>query len=381
MKKIFLIIIIIIYCIFAPVSNVIYATEQTTQEELIQSQIQDMNINSIIDKAEKDTKNNIDFNTIFEESLQGKLSQNIIINTVGKILGTELKESLKMLVSILLIIIIYGLMKNISENLGNNQTGKIGHFVQIIILITALMEVYTHILQIIKETLETISSFTYMLLPLFISLSISTGNITAATGIQSVILVSINIITTFINQILIPIIIVATVIGIISNISDEVHMNRLSKYMKSTIIWILCIFLTIFTCVLSLESNLGQGIDQFTSKTTKTAVSTFVPVVGKILGDTVESVLGCTNIIKNAVGTLGVIGTIFIAATPLIRVGLTTLFIYLISGLAEIVADEKIVYVLEQMGDSCKVLLASITTVVIMLIIGFTITMKLGVPS
>ena len=51
MKKIFLI--IIIYCIFAPVSNVIYATEQTTQEELIQSQIQDMNINSIIDKAEK----------------------------------------------------------------------------------------------------------------------------------------------------------------------------------------------------------------------------------------------------------------------------------------------------------------------------------------
>ena len=380
MKKIFLII-IIIYCIFAPVSNVIYATEQTTQEELIQSQIQDMNINSIIDKAEKDTKNNIDFNTIFEESLQGKLSQNIIINTVGKILGTELKESLKMLVSILLIIIIYGLMKNISENLGNNQTGKIGHFVQIIILITALMEVYTHILQIVKETLETISSFTYMILPLFISLSISTGNITAATGIQSVILVSINIITTFINQILIPIIIVATVIGIISNISDEVHMNRLSKYMKSTIIWILCIFLTIFTCVLSLESNLGQGIDQFTSKTTKTAVSTFVPVVGKILGDTVESVLGCTNIIKNAVGTLGVIGTIFIAATPLIRVGLTTLFIYLISGLAEIVADEKIVYVLEQMGDSCKVLLASITTVVIMLIIGFTITMKLGVPS
>lgn len=379
MKKIFLI--IIIYCMFAPVSNVIYATEQTTQEELIQSQIQDMNINSIIDKAEKDTKNNIDFNTIFEESLQGKLSQNIIINTVGKILGTELKESLKMLVSILLIIIIYGLMKNISENLGNNQTGKIGHFVQIIILITALMEVYTHILQIVKETLETISSFTYMLLPLFISLSISTGNITAATGIQSVILVSINIITTFINQILIPIIIVATVIGIISNISDEVHMNRLSKYMKSTIIWILCIFLTIFTCVLSLESNLGQGIDQFTSKTTKTAVSTFVPVVGKILGDTVESVLGCTNIIKNAVGTLGVIGTIFIAATPLIRVGLTTLFIYLISGLAEIVADEKIVYVLEQMGDSCKVLLASITTVVIMLIIGFTITMKLGVPS
>lgn len=357
------------------------ATEPSTQAELIQSQVQELNIDKVITKAEKETGTDMELKEVFENSLQGKLDQNIITNIIGKILGTELQESLKMLASILLIIIIYGLMKTISENLGNHQTGKVGHFIQTIILITVLMKIYTQILQIVKGTLETISNFTYMLLPVFMSLSISTGNITTSTGVQSIILIAINIITTFINQILIPIIIVATVIGIISNISDEVHMNKLSKYMKSITIWLLCIFLTIFTCVLSLESNLGQGVDQFTSKTTKTAVSTFVPVVGKILGDTVESVLGCTNVIKNAVGTIGVVGIMVIAAVPLIRIGLTTIFIYLISGLAEIVADEKIVYVLEQMGDSCKVLLASVTTVVIMLIIGFSITMKIGVPT
>lgn len=379
MKKI-LIIATITYAI-ASQTQPIYAVEPSTQAELIQSQVQELNIDQIITQAEKETGVEVELKDVFENSLQGKLNQNLILNIIGKILGTELQESLKMLASILLIIIIYGLMKTISENLGNHQTGKIGHFIQTIILITVLMKIYTQILQIVKDTLETISNFTYMLLPLFMSLSISTGNITTTTGVQSIILIAINIITTFINQILIPIIIVATVIGIISNISDEVHMNKLSKYMKSTTIWLLCIFLTIFTCILSLETNLGQGVDQFTSKTTKTAVSTFVPVVGKILGDTVESVLGCTNIIKNAVGTIGVVGIIAIAAVPLIRIGITTMFIYLISGLAEIVADEKIVYVLEQMGDSYKVLLASVTTVVIMLIIGFTITMKIGIPT
>ena len=44
------------------------------------------------------------------------------------------------------------------------------------------------------------------------------------------------------------------------------------------------------------------------------------------------------------------------------------------------VSDNKIVYVLEQMGDSCKVLLAAVATVTVMLIIGFTIAMKIGVP-
>ena len=44
-----------------------------------------------------------------------------------------------------------------------------------------------------------------------------------------------------------------------------------------------------------------------TAKTTKAAVSNFIPVVGKILGDAVDTVIGCSNILKNAVGIVGVI--------------------------------------------------------------------------
>lgn len=377
MKKIT---IIIIFIMLISKSNLIKATDQTIDENM-RNQIEELNIESVINDAEKNTDENIDLNQVFDEAIKGTTPQNIILKGIGKILGKQLKESLKMLISVLIIILIYGILKSISENLGNDQTGKIGHFIQIIMLITVLMKIYTEILKSVKETLEMISSFIYSLFPLFISLSISTGNITSSTGIQTIILVSTNLITAFINQIVIPIIIIATVIGIISNISDEVQMNKLSKYMKSITIWILCIFLTIFTCVLSMETTLGKGVDQMATKTTKTAVSTFVPVVGKILGDTVESVLSCTNVIKNAVGTLGMIGVIFITAVPLIRIGLTTIFLYLISGLAEVVADKKIVYVIEQMGDSCKVLLASMATVVMMLIIGFTITMRIGMTS
>lgn len=284
-----------------------------------------------------------------------------------------------MIISILIVIIIHSILKSICENLGNEQTGKIGYFVQLIILITILTKVYAEILTQVRETLEQISSFVYMLIPLYMSINIASGNITTATSTQAVILVSTNIITTFINQILIPIIVIATVIGIISNISDEVHMNKLSKYMKSISIWILCIFLTVFTCILTMEANLGQGVDNLTAKTSKTVVSTTIPIVGKILGDTVESVLGCANVIKNAVGALGIIAVFIIGIVPIIKIGIVTLFMYLISGIAEIIADKKIVYVLEQIGDSCKVLLASIASVSMMLIIGLTITMKAGI--
>ena len=351
------------------------------EEELIEKQVEELQIDKLINDIEEVTDENINLKMVFQNSLKGESSGNILIKAIEAILGKELRSCFKIMISILLIIIIYGILKTISENLGNDQTGKIGHFVQIIILITLLLKVYADILQIARETIDTISNFVYMLLPLFMSLCVASGNLTSSTGIQSIILVATNFITSFINQILIPVVIIATTIGIISNISDEIHMKKLSKYMKSAVIWVLCILLTIFTCILNMESSLGKGVDELASKTTKTAVSTFVPVVGKILGDTVESVLGCTNVIKNAVGTLGIVAVVVISAVPLIRIGITCMFLYIISGLAEVVADEKIVYVLEQMGDSCKVLFASVASVVVMLIIGFTIAMKIGTPT
>lgn len=367
---------ILLLLIITLLSNNTYASNN----ELLETQSSELNIDKFISETEQIVDQNIDFKEIFNESVKGKTSSNLIIKTIGTVLGKELKEALNMVTSILIIILLHGILKSISSNLGNEQTGKIGYFIQLILLITVLVKVYTQIMEVVKNTLGTISSFIYTLIPFFMSVIVSTGNITTATGIQTIILVSTNIITSFINNIVIPIIIIATAIGIISNISDDIKMNKIAKYMKSCIIWILCISLTIFTCILSVESSLGQGVDQMTTKTTKTAISTFVPVVGKILGDAVESVLGCTNIIKNAIGAIGVIAILIIGILPLIRIGITMMFFYLAGGLAEVIADKKIVCVLEQMGDSCKVLFAALASVTVMLIIGITISMKIAIP-
>lgn len=147
---------------------------KANQEELVDEQIKDLQVDTLIQDIEKVTDKNINLNEIFGDAIKGKTSGNIILKGLGKIIGSELKESMKMVISILLIIVICGMLRSISENIGNNQTSKVGHFIQIIILITVLMKVYANILKSVKETLETISSFVYMLIPMFMSLSIST---------------------------------------------------------------------------------------------------------------------------------------------------------------------------------------------------------------
>ena len=141
---------------------------------------------------------------------------------------------------------------------------------------------------------------------------------------------------------------------------------------------ILGIVLTLFVGVLSLEGTLSSSVDGITAKTAKAAVSSFVPVVGKILGDAVDTVIGCASILKGAVGIVGVIVIIAICIVPIIKLAVLTITYYAASAICQPIADGKIVGLLSQMGDTFKTLLAMLCSVSVMLIIGVTLVVKIS---
>ena len=63
---------------------------------------------------------------------------------------------------------------------------------------------------------------------------------------------------------------------------------------------------------------------------------------------------------------------------PMIRITVITIAYYLTTAVSEVIADEKIVKVLEQMTSSFKILLATIFSISTMLIIGITLVIKIS---
>ena len=91
-------------------------------------------------------------------------------------------------------------------------------------------------------------------------------------------------------MVVLPITLIATALGIISNLSDKVQIGKLSNFFKSGITWLLGLIITIFVGILSMEGTLTSNVDGLTAKGVKTAASTFIPVVGKALGDSADVV-------------------------------------------------------------------------------------------
>ena len=249
---------------------------------------------------------------------------------------------------------------------------------QFILIVALVMTNFVQILDIVRESIQSLVGFMNSLIPILITLCIATGSIVSANMLQPILLFIITFMGNFITGIIIPLVLISTSLGIVSKISDRIQVDKLSKFFKTGVVWILGVTLTLFVGLVSIEGTLSSSVDGVTAKTAKAAVSSFIPVVGKILGDAVDTVIGCSSILKNATGIVGIIILIGIAIDPVIKLTILMAIYYLGAALCQPIADDKIIKLLEQMGDTFKTLLAIMCSLSVMFIIGTTLVIKIS---
>ena len=262
-RKIIMIIIIILMLFFINIPISYSIDEDTT--ETIESQQEEFGISDFIKGAQEysgEFFEGIDVNDILQNAIKGEVDNTTILKRVLNLLGQEFIESLKGIGSILVIILVHSLLKSISESLENDNISKLIYYVQYILIVTIVLTNFSDIIKMVQETCTNLVGFMNMLVPLLISLMLYTGSITTSSIIEPIILFMINFIGNLIQTIIIPLVLIFASLIILSKLTDKIQIDRLSKILKSGIIWVLSITLTIFVGVISLEGTLSSSVDR-----------------------------------------------------------------------------------------------------------------------
>lgn len=292
--------------IFATIILIIFAIPYIVQasSDVLEEQKEMLNISDFIKEANNFSKTafpDLNMGDVLNSAIKGEIKGDFWKNLIFSILGKEVSSCIRTLGIIIAVIVIHSVLKSIGDGLENKGISQIVYYVEYILIVTLIMTSFAEMVNLVKNTIENLIGFMNLLIPILISLMITTGNITTASAIQPVILFVINFIGNAISVGVIPFVMIATVLGIISNLSDKVQIEKLAKLFKSGVVWFMGVALTIFVGLISIEGTLTSSVDGITAKTAKAAVSNFIPVVGKILGDAVDTVLGCATVLKNAV--------------------------------------------------------------------------------
>ncbi len=379
MKKFLLIMIVVVSVVAVGGTSCADTGTQTMKEQQEEFKIQDF-----IKGAEGysgEFFEGINVSDVLEQAIKGNVDNSTFAKRILNLLGKEVTANVKAIVGILAVIVIHSILKSISESLENDGIAKLVYYVQYILIVTIIMTNFSDIIKLVQDTTSNLLGFMNMLVPLLVTLMLYTGSITTSTVIEPIILFMINFVGNMIQNLIIPLVLIFASLVVISKISDKVQIDKLSKFLKSGIVWFLGIVLTIFVGVVSLEGTLSSSVDGITAKTSKAVVSSAIPVVGKILGDAVDTVLGCGVVLKNAVGLVGVVVILGICIMPILKLTVLTASYKLLSALVQPIADKNIVSLLEQIGDIFKIFLGILSAMSFMLIIGTTLVLKMSNSS
>lgn len=285
-----------------------------------------------------------DYNRNVEKIVSGtfEIAPLEMINKGVKMLFEEVSESRKELTCIMVIAAVSGILSAVQGSFGEGASGDAAFFACFTLTTVAASRLLTEAVGYGAAVVNRMTGFVTKICPVVTVLLASTGNVASAKSFYPVLSGAVYVVSLIINKCVIPLVYLSAVIGIVNNLSMRVQLTRLNNLIKAFSKWILTAALTVFTGITAIYGFSVPVMDAVTLKTLKFTVGSVVPVVGGLMADTVETVLGGARVMKNAVGTAGIVAVCGICIVPVMKLTAIIFMLRIAAASSEPLCDKRI---------------------------------------
>lgn len=315
--------------------------------------------------------------TYIEEG-KGNISASKVGGAIISLLLKEVKSVLGLSFSIIAIGIISALLKNLQEAFNAEGISEVAFYACYALMIVMLTKTFLISLDMAKEVIVSVVEFMSKLLPVLVLMLGAAGGLTQAATMDPIVLGATILIPQIYLNIIIPLILSSFVLQFANNMSNGSKLSNLCDITKKSTIWIQGIIITIFIGLLTVRGITASTIDAVTLKTTKFAIDNFIPIVGKSFSDAISSVAGYSLIIKNAIGSIGLIAIILIILYPIIKIILSSIIFKLSASLLEPIADKRITKSIAAAGESLTLIMSCVLCVSLMFFVLIAMMVQAG---
>lgn len=372
----FFIILILVFCMLF--TTKIHASDVIIEETANMLKLSDM-IDSLNEyKENSEIGKELELDDIAQNLITGKNTDySKIVQKVLDIFASNVISVLKNGIAILVVIVLIGIFSSLELD-KSSTVSKITFLISYIIIVTILANMYVGVIESYRKTISILTAVMQTVTPFVMIVMVFSGGIVSSNLIQPMILFIASLVGFLINYIVIPFVTIAIVIKIVSSFSDKVRLNRLGDLFSKSGLWITSVVFTLFLSVISVKGSITTSVDNTVIKTTQTAVSNFIPVVGKFVSDSLESIMGATEVIGKTAGVIGIIVMCVVTITPIIQMLVIFLAHKVLAALAETLTDNKnTIGIIDSFAETYKVLLGVLIGVLALFVMSSGVLIKL----
>lgn len=293
-----------------------------------------------------------------------------IFNVILELFFEGIVDFIPLLASVVGIAIISSFMTQIKPSgVSFKSLGDIIHFVCYSVIIILVITSSLKVFKSAGNTISSIKTQMELIFPILLTIVTAIGGTNTSAVYQPSVLFLTNGIVHIFTAVLLPIFVIIVVFNIISNLSSNVKLDKFCSFFTSIFKWIIGIVFTIFIAFLSLQGITASSIDGISIKTAKYAIKSYIPLLGGYLSDGFNVILASSVLIKNAIGTAGLILVASIIIGPIIKILVLSLSLKLTSAILEPLTDNRISNFLYGIAKSLTLLIVCILGIAFMYII------------
>ncbi|MGM9927363.1 MAG: stage III sporulation protein AE [Bacillus sp. (in: firmicutes)] len=296
----------------------------------------------------------------------------------GKYMFHELLHNSKLLGMLILLTIFSMFLQSLQNAFEQSSISKVAYSIVFMVLIIIALNSFHVVIQYTKETIDMMISFFIALVPLMLALIAASGGLVSAAFFHPVLLFLMNISGLLIGNVILPLLFLATVLSIVSTLTEHYKVTQLASLIRNWSIGLLGAFMTIFLGVVSVQGVSSAVADGITIRTAKFLTGNFIPVVGRMFTDAADTVISASVLLKNTVGIAGVVILLLIAGFPALKILVIALVYKLAAAILQPLGGGTVIKCLDIMSKSMMYIFAALAIVSTMFFLSITIIIAAG---
>lgn len=322
----------------------------------------------------------LDPQSIMEDIRNGRFSWSVGVLFQGLLsyLFHEVLANTALMGQLIVLAVVVAILGQLQSSFDSGTISKTAFAMGYMVLITIGIHSFQVAVQTGTGAIDDMVRFMQAVLPILLTLLTAMGGLASGALFHPMIFGAITLISTLIKDWMFPLIFFSAVLGILNHVSPQFKVKQLQGLMKDGYKLVMGLFVTVFLGVISIYGVAGSVADGLTLRTAKYATDALLPVVGGLVSDTFEVIIGSSLLLKNGIGLIGAIVIVVLCVLPSLKI-LAMVFVYRLAGaLLQPAGDSPVADSLETIGNSLILVFGAVATVGLMFFLALTIVVGAG---
>lgn len=301
-----------------------------------------------------------------------------IFAVLGRGLIRAVRENIQWMVQMILLCCVMSLLGAIGPRVLSGEVAEVCGFLSYALAVSLAVRALVQAFAIGSEAILEMTQLMQAMFPVLITLLTAVGSLASAGVFQPAMGFLTGAMMTMVHKFTLPAVLVSGVLTVVQNLSDKIRISRMTELVMKTATWLTGLVFVIFLGVTALQGLTGGTYDGVTMRTAKFAVGKFMPVVGNMVSGTMDTLVGCSMVVKNGVGVMGLVLIGCKMASPVMKIMAITLTMKLTAALMQPFEEKRLAGCLQDLSQVTTLLYIAVLSVGVMMFISVTLMIRAG---